>query len=118
MSRPYISVTSKPPKTEYYPIVTICGSMSFYDEMLRQAIRLTEKGCIVLIPFVNKDGLGKYKADRLDKLHIRKIALSDSVLVVNVDGYIGESTRKEITYAEAHHIPVTYLVEPKEESEQ
>ena len=31
----------------------------------------------------------------LDILHLRKIDLADEVLVLNVGGYIGESTRRE-----------------------
>jgi nucleoside 2-deoxyribosyltransferase len=46
---------------------------------------------------------------RLDELHLRKIDLADEVLVLNVDGYIGESTRREIDYAVAHGKPVRYL---------
>lgn len=40
-------------------------------------------------------------AAALDELHLRKIDLADEVLVINVGGYIGESTRREIAYAEA-----------------
>lgn len=53
----------------------------------------------------------------LDELHKRKIDLSDEILVLNVGGYIGESTRSEINYAEAHGKPVKYL-EPIESGER
>jgi nucleoside 2-deoxyribosyltransferase len=46
---------------------------------------------------------------RLDELHKRKIDLADYVLVLNVGGYIGRSTRSEIAYAAAHGKPVIYL---------
>ena len=45
----------------------------------------------------------------LDELHKRKIDLSDEVFVLNVDGYIGESTRNEINYAIETGRPVKYL---------
>ena len=48
-----------------------------------------------------------------DTLHLRKIDLADEVLVLNVGGYIGESTRREIAYAIAQKKPVRYL-EPLE----
>lgn len=35
----------------------------------------------------------------LDELHMRKIDLADEVLILNVGGYIGESTRRELDYA-------------------
>src|SRR5262249_10186773 len=46
---------------------------------------------------------------RLDELHKRKIDLADEVLVLNVGNYIGESTRSEIEYAQAHGKPIRYL---------
>jgi len=45
----------------------------------------------------------------LDELHKRKIDIADEILVLNVGGYIGESTRGEIAYAQAHGIPIRYL---------
>ena len=47
------------------------------------------------------------KAD-LDALHLRKIDLADRVLVVNPGGYVGESTRREIAYAQAAGKPITF----------
>lgn len=44
----------------------------------------------------------------LDELHKRKIDLADEVLVLNVDGYIGDSTRSEIEYAQQHGKRVRY----------
>jgi hypothetical protein len=46
---------------------------------------------------------------QLDELHKRKIDLADEVLVLNVGGYIGSSTRSEIEYAIAHNKPIRYL---------
>lgn len=37
--------------------------------------------------------------EALDNLHFRKIDLADEILVINVGGYIGESTTREIHYA-------------------
>ena len=48
----------------------------------------------------------------LDDMHKRKIDLSDEVFVVNVGGYVGESTRSEISYARATGKAVRYLEEP------
>lgn len=50
--------------------------------------------------------------DRLDSLHRRKIDLADEVLVLNVDQYIGESTRLEVQYAESQDKPIRYLEPP------
>jgi len=48
----------------------------------------------------------------LDVLHKHKIDLADEVLVLNVGGYIGESTRSEIEYAKAAGKPIRYMEEP------
>jgi len=59
------------------------------------------------------EGVGHDSAEKitLDELHKRKIDLADYVLVLNVGGYIGESTRSEIEYAEKIGRPVSYLEE-------
>ena len=44
--------------------------------------------------------MGQDVADMLDELHLRKIDLADTVWILNVGGYIGESTRKELEYAQ------------------
>jgi len=62
-----------------------------------------------LPPSHGGESLGPETAAMLDELHLRKIDLADEVFVLNVDGYIGESTRKEIEYAEAHGKPIRYL---------
>jgi len=48
---------------------------------------------------------------RLDELHKRKIDLADEILVLNVGGYIGDSTRSEIEYATMLGKPIRYLIE-------
>lgn len=51
-------------------------------------------------------------AEVLDAVHLRKIDLADRLVVINVGGYIGESTRREIAYAESKGKPISY-VEPR-----
>lgn len=102
-------------------VVCLCGSTRFYDEFRRANLRLTLAGHIVLsigCDTRSDDDLAaaaESGADlagvkhRLDELHKRKIDLADYVLVLNVGGYTGESTRSEISYALAHGKPVRYL---------
>ena len=45
---------------------------------------------------------------KLEDAHYRKIDLSDGIYVVNMDGYIGTSVKKEIEYAERHEKEVLY----------
>ena len=96
-------------------IVCLVGSTRFAGEFNRQNLRLTLEGRIVLSIGANvSDAALGISQDsdtkqRLDVLHLRKIDLADRVLCLNVGGYIGESTRREIAYATAHGKPIEYL---------
>jgi hypothetical protein len=46
---------------------------------------------------------------RLGRVHLHKVRLADEVYVVDPGGYLGESTRREIAYAESLGTPVRYL---------
>jgi hypothetical protein len=84
-------------------VVTICGSMRFFAQMLKVAADMTARGIVVLAPFsvvALEDQTGDLKV-RLDRLHFRKIDMSSGIVVVTDEaGYIGESTRREMAYAE------------------
>jgi len=83
-------------------VVTICGSMRFFDQMLTVAAQETAKGHIVLAPFcvVAPEDQGDEHKAMLDRLHFQKIDMSDEVIVVtNQHGYVGDSTRREMAYA-------------------
>lgn len=106
----------KPPK-----IVCLCGSTRFYEEFVKQNYLETLKGHIVLsVGFFGgsvqvhgqNSGITPEQKVELDELHKRKIDLAEEVLIINVDGYIGESTRSEIEYAVAHCKTIRYLVPP------
>ena len=85
-------------------VITICGSMRFSKEMMKISEELElKKGYAVIQCVYNVDGL-KYEgfdAKLLDKIHRKKIEISDAIYVVNVNGYIGNSTRNEIEYAKS-----------------
>jgi hypothetical protein len=101
-------------------IVVLCGSTRFMEAFQEANLRETIEGNIVLSVgcntksdaelFLEKHGgqMGALK-QRLDELHKRKIDLADEVLVLNVSGYIGESTRSEIEYATARRKLIRYL---------
>jgi hypothetical protein len=87
-------------------VITICGSMRFYTQMITIAEKLTVQGYIVLMPFVTKDGV---LDANLDEMHLAKIDMSSCIFVVNCYAHIGASTRNEILYAIAHRKQVYYL---------
>lgn len=102
-----------------YPVVTLCGSTRFKEQFLEAQKRLTLEGDIVI-----SVGLFGHSGDQevwtegtkemLDDMHKRKIDMADSIYVINVGGYIGESTRSEIEYARQNGKGIEYL-EPNEE---
>ena len=47
--------------------------------------------------------------EMLDDMHKRKIDMADEIFVINVGGYIGDSTRSEIVYAIEHGKKIRYL---------
>jgi len=97
-----------------YKVITLCGSTRFKDTFEKVAKDLTLEGAIILAPTVfGHSGDGGLLTDEtkkmLDNMHLRKIDMCDEVFVVNVGGYIGESTRKEIQYALRNGRAVRYL---------
>lgn len=97
-------------------IVCLCGSTRFWDTFQSEGWRLTLEGKIVLSIGVCKhaedhggEALGQDCADMLDELHFRKIDISNRVHILNVGGYIGDSTRRELMYAEQTKKKVTFL---------
>lgn len=93
-------------------IITICGSLKFKNKMMEMAIKLELEGNIVLTPIypITDDNVyNKKEIIMLGKMHKEKINLSDAIFVVNVDGYIGESTKSEIEYAKEHNKEIIYL---------
>lgn len=99
-----------------FKVITLCGSTKFKDEYLKAQKDLTLQGNIVI-----SVGLFGHSGDdevwtegtkeMLDNMHKRKIDMADEIFVINVGGYIGESTRREIAYAEKTGKKVNYLEE-------
>jgi len=85
-------------------IVTICGSMRFEKKMQEIARNLEiKKGYCVLQPIykVSKAKVETYEElENIYKSHLQKIDISNAIYVANIGGYIGESTKQEIEYAE------------------
>jgi len=92
-------------------VITICGSMRYSKEMMKIAEELELKhGYAVIQCVYNIDGQRHEGVDIsiLDKIHRKKIDISDAIYVVNIDGYIGNSTRNEIEYAKNNGKEVIY----------
>lgn len=104
-----------------YKVVTLCGSTRFKDAFMEIQKQLTLEGNIVISVglfghsgdsevWENMDE-GTLTATKamLDDMHKRKIDMADEIFVINVGGYIGDSTRSEIEYATRMGKAVRYL---------
>ena len=101
-------------------IVTLCGSTRFYETFELANLAETLAGHMVFSIGANeKDttlGITPTQKVALDELHLQKIAASDEILVLNVGGYIGKSTRHEIEYARQHGKRIRWWEESAEGS--
>lgn len=101
--------------TKDFPkIVCLCGSTRFSQAFRDANLNETLAGNVVLTvgcDTKSDQGLGLHPSEktRLDELHKRKIDLADEILVLNVGGYIGESTQSEIEYAKETGKAIRYL---------
>ena len=110
-----------------YKVITLCGSSRFKDTFMQVQKRLTLEGNIVL-----SLGLFGHSGDTevwegmdegtitktkmmLDDIHKRKIDMSDEIFVINVNDYIGDSTKNEINYAKANGKKVSYYMPHNED---
>lgn len=100
-------------------VICLCGSTRFTYEMLVTQWELTKQGNVVLswcaLPDdyyqgEDKTHIGDQEGvtEIVDEVHLRKIDLSDEVFVLNIGGYIGDSTHNEIRYALKTGKPVKY----------
>lgn len=91
-------------------IVTICGSMRFKDKMMEISKELEIENKYVVIQCIySNDKFTEKEQQILSDLHYNKIKISDAIYVVNFNGYIGNSTGKEIEYAKRLGKEVMYL---------
>ena len=103
-----------------YKVITLCGSTRFKEQFMEAQKRLTLEGNIVISvglfghagdqevwDGMDEGTLSKTK-EMLDDMHKRKIDMADEIYVINVGGYIGDSTRSEIQYAEEHGKRIRY----------
>jgi hypothetical protein len=105
-------------------IVCLCGSTRFHEAFMRANYEETMAGRIVLSVgfFMHRpdtahgEALGCTPEQKvaLDVLHKQKIDLADEVLILNVGGYVGESTRSELEHARAQGKPVRWLEKPQD----
>lgn len=91
-----------------YEVITLCGSTKFKEDFIKAQEQLTLQGKIVISVGLFSHADNKYideinedVKEMLVNIHLKKIDMSDSIMIIDTDDYIGESTRKEIEYAKS-----------------
>ena len=95
-------------------IITLCGSLKFQKEMMIIAEKMALKGNCILTPVYPVLENYERTDEQLKKLkeeHFKRIELSDAILVVNVNNYIGNSTNIEIEYAKKLEKEIIYYTD-------
>lgn len=104
-------------------VYTLCGSTRFPQAHALANMHLSTLGHVVIplgmhghadepqgARWLTSDGDESTPVKQaLDRLHFAKIDLSDAIYVINVGGYVGSSTRREIAYARSHGLDVEWM---------
>lgn len=104
-------------------VITLCGSSRFPEAFHLANAHFSMLGHVVIslglfghadeptgAKFLTSDGNEATKEKQLlDQLHFKKIEMADEIFVINVGGYIGSSTKREIEYAKSLGKNVKYM---------
>ena len=93
-------------------VITLCGSLKFKKEMMETAEKMWLEGNFILTPvypILEEFERTEEQLKKLKEAHFKRIELSDAILVINKDNYIGKSTELEIEYAEKLGKEIIYL---------
>ena len=95
-------------------IITLCGSLKFQKEMMIVAEKMALEGnCILtpVYPILEKVEKTEEQMAKLKEAHFKRIEISDAILVVNVNNYIGKSTNLEIEHAKTLGKEILYYTD-------
>ena len=108
-------VIDEEPKKKPKEIIALIGSRKFIDTFKEVSDKLSSKGNIVFIPEIfceDIENLDDKTIHSFEELYNLKIKMSNKVLVINKDGYIGKDTKREIDYAVSLGKPIEYYEPP------
>lgn len=92
-------------------VVTICGSMKFAKQMqtIASDLEINNGWCVIQCVYdFDKKNCTQEQLENVVNAHWKKIDISDAIYVVNIGGYLGESTRREIEYARSKNKEIFY----------
>ena len=102
-------------------IVTLCESLKYQKEMMEVAEKMARKGFCVLtpvFPVLENNPITEEQLQKMKAAHFKRIELSDAILVVNANHYIGNSTNREIDYAQKLGKEIRYVFDLKDGGEK
>lgn len=97
-------------------VITLCGSLRFKNKMMEIAEELALEGnCVITPVFPTKENYTRTdkEMESLKMSHFKKIEFSDAILVVDIDNYIGNSTKLEIEFAKKLNKEIIYYTKLK-----
>lgn len=93
-------------------IITVCGSLRFQQEMME---KMDLQGHCMLSPVYptreNKEEYTEEEIDVFERMHKERIKMSNAILVVDVDHYIGNSTQSEIAFTKSLGKEIIYYTD-------
>jgi hypothetical protein len=93
-------------------VITLCGSTKFKKQFREAEASLTLQGHIVISLgfFEQSEGIKitEEQESMFKEMHFKKIDMADEIFIIDVNGYIGSSTSKEIEYAKKTNKSVHY----------
>lgn len=94
-------------------IVTLCGSAKFKKYFGIVNSNLQKEGYLVFMPdsfnITNFDLLDEHQIHALHKIHEDKMMISDVMYFINVDGYIGEDTLRELKFCVDNNLTIKLM---------
>lgn len=95
-------------------IITLCGSLRYKNAMMSIAEKMALEGnCILtpVYPVLEDYDRTDEQLMKLKEAHFKRIELSDAILVVNINNYVGKSTNLEIEYAKKLDKEIIYYTD-------
>ena len=95
-------------------VITLCGSLKFQKDMMIVAEKMALEGnCILtpVYPILENCERTDEQLEKFKQAHFKRIELSDAILVINVNNYIGNSTNLEIEYAKKLEKEIIYYTD-------
>ena len=114
-NRIYYNWSGENNTNKHRDVVAMIGSTRFQNTFIEKCWELSAKGFVVTLPnFRPATQMAKgfdIPEEILEDIGFKRIDMADKVYVVNEDGYIGDSTRKEIAYAKSIGKNIKYMEE-------